>query len=141
MSLISGLLLVQFLISSITHGPMLGDLTSDSVRIWLRTDTPEKVTIVLRDLASDPPSFHHYPQATTADSDSTFTLHARYLKSNTKYTYTINGVEHDDWWFKTRPVQDETVRIAIGVVPTKVVVIPRCIEGSVRNKRSKSRYI
>ena len=114
MSLISGLLLVQFLISSITHGPMLGDLTSDSVRIWLRTDTPEKVTIVLRDLASDPPSFHHYPQATTADSDSTFTLHARYLKPNTKYTYTINGVEHDDWWFKTRPVQDETVRIAFG---------------------------
>ena len=67
MSLISSLLLVQFLISSITHGPMLGDLTSDSVRIWLRTDTPEKVTIVLRDLASDPPSFHHYPLATTAE--------------------------------------------------------------------------
>ena len=93
---------------------MLGDLTSDSVRIWLRTDTPEKVTIVLQDLASDPASFHQYPLVTTTDSDSTFTLHARYLKPNTKYTYTINGVEHDDWWFKTRPLQDETVRIAFG---------------------------
>mgnify|MGYP002527413862 CR=1 FL=1 len=110
----SSLLLVQFLISSITHGPILGDLTNDSVRIWLRTDTPEKVTIVLRDLASDPPSLHDYPLATTSDSDSTFTLHARYLKPNTKYTYTINGVEHDNWWFKTRPLQDETVRIAFG---------------------------
>jgi len=93
---------------------MLGDLTSDSVRIWLRSDTPEKVTIVLQDLASDPPSLHQYSLATTTDTDSTFTLHARHLKPNTKYTYTINGVEHDDWWFKTRPVQDETVRIAFG---------------------------
>jgi alkaline phosphatase D len=114
MSLIHSFLLLQFLLSSITHGPLLGDLTSDSVRIWIRADAPEKVEIVLQDLKNEATPSHHYTVITTEENDFTARFHAKNLKPNTKYTYTINGVEHDDWWFKTRPLQDETVRIAFG---------------------------
>lgn len=114
MGLIHSFLLLQFLLSSITHGPLLGDLTSDSVQIWIRADAPEKVKIVLQDLKNEATPSHHYTVITTEENDFTARFHAKNLKPNTKYTYTINGVEHDDWWFKTRPLQDETVRIAFG---------------------------
>ena len=114
MCLLTSILIFQATLVSITHGPILGDLTSNSVRIWIRTDSAEKVEVVLQDMKSEPPSFHHFPLTTTEENDFTVKLHAKILKPNTIYTYTIGGKEHKDWHFTTRPLQDITARIAFG---------------------------
>ena len=114
MCLVTSILIFQATLVSITHGPILGDLTSNSVRIWIRTDSAEKVEVVLQDMKSEPPSFHHFPLTTTEENDFTVKLHAKILKPNTIYTYTIGGKEHKDWHFTTRPLQDITARIAFG---------------------------
>ena len=114
MCLMSSILVVQAALASITHGPILGDLTSNSVRIWIRTDAPEVLEIVLHDELSEPHSFHHFPMTTSEESDFTTTLHANILKPNTTYTYTIGGEAHKDWHFTTRPLQDDAARIAFG---------------------------
>jgi len=110
----SSILVVQAALASITHGPILGDLTSNSVRIWIRTDAPEVLEIVLHDELSEPHSFHHFPMTTSEESDFTTTLHANILKPNTTYTYTIGGEAHKDWHFTSRPLQDDAARIAFG---------------------------
>ena len=94
--------------ASLSHGPIIGDLTSDSVRIWVRTDTAELVETHISG-TEQANSIN-----TSAATDYTHTFVIKNLEPATRYEYSINGEHQDDWFFTTRPVDDSTSRIAFG---------------------------
>ena len=94
-------LLQPLLGSFVIHGPMLGDLTDSSVKISVQSSEPDKVTVSLQ--GAD----HSF---TTTSS----IVQLNNLEPNTTYKYSINGEHKESWWFKTRPKDDTTARIAFG---------------------------
>ncbi|MDX2305672.1 MAG: alkaline phosphatase D family protein [Microscillaceae bacterium] len=77
----------------ITHGPMLGNITNGSVRIWARTKQPNTFRVIYStspDLTSAKSSRE---VKTTWENDATGWIELTGLESNTKYYYAleING--------------------------------------------------
>ncbi|MDG2021169.1 MAG: alkaline phosphatase D family protein [Phycisphaerales bacterium] len=93
-------------------GPMLGDLTAESVKIWIRTPAPRTSVVEIRD--ADGGIVRRGPLRTTAESDHTGTLEVLGLSPGTRFTFSIDGKTDDDWWFRTRAEADQTCRIAFG---------------------------
>ena len=93
---------------SAMNGPIIGDLTSSSVRIWVRGDSQRTMKLQLTDHDAT-----HFT-VTTEDTDNTTTFQLHGLKPNTKYEYTLNGEQRDSWWFKTLPTENVHVKIAFG---------------------------
>ena len=98
----------MLLSSTITHGPMLGDLTDTSVKIWVQTSEPAELRfgIAGTDLFFDAES--------SQDTNSTAIVQFEGLEPNKTYSYDINGEVNDAWMFTTRPEKDNTARIAFG---------------------------
>ncbi len=93
-------------------GPMLGDLTADSVRIWLRTAAPRSSVVEIKD--ADGEIVRRCPLQTTAESDHTGILEVLDLAPAASFTFSIDGKTDPDWWFRTRPASDVACRIAFG---------------------------
>ena len=93
-------------------GPMLGDLTADSVRIWLRTAAPRSSVVEIKD--ADGEIVRRCPLQTTAESDHTGILEVLDLAPAARFTFSIDGKTDPDWWFRTRPASDVACRIAFG---------------------------
>jgi phosphodiesterase/alkaline phosphatase D-like protein len=70
----------------ITHGPMLGHVTADSIAIWARTSAPGAYRIRY---GSSPERLDRLsePVATTADRDNTGWARIKGLQPNTRYYY------------------------------------------------------
>lgn len=98
--------------SSVTHGPIIGDLTHHSVRIWIKTEEPSRVAI--DPISPNDKTLRHCTILTTADKDNTHYVKITNLKPNTQYTYSVDGNSDDTWWFTTRPKEDTACRIAFG---------------------------
>jgi alkaline phosphatase D len=97
--------------ATLDTGPLLGDLTTNSVRLWLRTNEPGQVEI---GLSTGEDSAGSIPARTTASADNTATVAITGLKPDTRYRYTIDGQSNDAWWFRTRATVDSSCRIAFG---------------------------
>ena len=93
-------------------GPMLGDLTADSVRIWLRTAVPRSSVVEIKDAGGE--VVRRCPLQTTAESDHTGILEVLDLAPAARFTFSIDGKTDPDWWFRTRPASDVACRIAFG---------------------------
>ena len=91
--------------------PIIGDLSSNWVRVWVRSEVHGRVRISL--IREDGDTSRHCSLWTRWDSDNTGFVQIG-LKPDTRYAYSVNGETNDDWWFRTRPVLDETCRIAFG---------------------------
>lgn len=101
---ISLILLVHSLFSeSLTPQPMLGDLTATSVKLFVQNHSASMQSVTVSLQGAD---YSVATEQTIAQLDN--------LSPNTRYEYTINGEHKDSWWFKTRPEEDTTTRIAFG---------------------------
>ena len=100
----------------VTHGPVLGDVTKNSVRIWLRADSEIEFDVLIR--PSRPP-FNDavvHRGRTVPSEDFTGFVEVRDLRSNTEYAYAIRvageiidlRAEFKDPWptFRTLPAKD-----------------------------------
>lgn len=76
----------------ITHGPILGRISSDGVAVWARTLRPGPFT-VLYGTASEQMDQTSQPVTTTLDHDNTGVVYLKGLKPNTKYWYEIKNPE------------------------------------------------
>ena len=91
-------------------GPVLGDLTTDSVRMWLQAPTDDSVSIGVR-LGAEPPDGATVATFRFEGSDSV-SVRFSSLEPGTRYTYLIDGRTDPAWWFRTQPVDGRTARIA-----------------------------
>ncbi|WP_404308988.1 alkaline phosphatase D family protein [Neorhodopirellula lusitana] len=107
------------------NGPMLGDVTPTSARVWIRTAGTASFHVVVGDQIS--PTIQ-----TTAENDFTGIAHVEGLKPWTDYTYTIvldgEEISHPAFHFKTYPTAGTPARYSIAFgsgaryVPTKEAI-------------------
>jgi alkaline phosphatase D len=72
----------------ISHGPMLGSVSNNSARLWVRTTKPSDVVVTIFD--TDNPSVKKITEVkTSAESDQTCIIHLDKLKKDTKYNYSV----------------------------------------------------
>jgi alkaline phosphatase D len=92
----------------ITHGPMLGHVTSDSVWIWARTSSPGQFR-VLYGTASDRLDRSSTPVSTSDGRDNTGWAHLTGLRPNTRYYYrpVTNRDSGNEGSFLTLPAPDD----------------------------------
>lgn len=105
--------LVLSTLASLDAGPVLGDLTSDSVRVWVRTTEPTHVRIEVQG-GGEWGLDRSMQFETTADRDNTTIASITGLSPATRYNYTIDGRRDVNWWFETQPVMSDTCLIAFG---------------------------
>ena len=72
----------------ITHGPILGRLSSDGVGVWVRTSRPGPFRVVYGE-SSSPKGQTTAPVDTQLARDNTGWVHITGLKPNTKYFYRV----------------------------------------------------
>lgn len=104
------------------HGPMLGDLTGTSAKVWLRTFVASQVQVVARTSATDKQLIRSARVGSTPESDFTAIATLNGLKPNTRYEYGVLIDAADDalpseWHSFTTPVtkgQPAKFRIAFG---------------------------
>lgn len=99
--------------TGITHGPMLGKVTSSSVRVWIRTVEPMPFEVVVSRFLPLTDESRAVAGKTLADDDNTGVVDLTKLKPDTRYYYgvRINGqladirLDFDDPWpsFRTLP--------------------------------------
>lgn len=77
----------------VTHGPMLGLVTEDSVRVWARTHRPGEFT-VRYGTAPDALAGRSAPVATTAAQDHTGWITLEGLEADTAYHYQVYLGDH-----------------------------------------------
>jgi len=75
--------------SGITHGPMLGHVTSESVRVWARTRGAGPFAVRYSENADLSESLASPPVTTTAARDHTGWIELGNLKPETKYYYAL----------------------------------------------------
>lgn len=101
----------------ITGGPMLGNVTSDGVSVWVRTLVPATVEVKVK---NDNEYNIFGPVNSLAESDLTAIVKISGLNSGTKYLYDviINGEKlniNSETFFVTQPKEDqESTRIVFG---------------------------
>lgn len=69
------------------HGPMIGDLTDQSVQIWGRTHLEKKVQVIFYDATGK--EVQRVSGAGRNETDRTFCLKAENLRPNTPYSYVV----------------------------------------------------
>ena len=81
--------------TEISHGPMLGHVTHDSIRIWARTVQPGEFVIDYVPATGAPDwsrAMTTAPIPTALADDSTGWMEVAGLKANTSYAYRVRGV-------------------------------------------------
>ncbi len=90
-------------------GPMVGDLTSSSVRILVH-DPDGEATVTVQ--AADATVVSERAITTSPDTDACGTVLITGLLPGTRYTYAIDGASNPDQWFETRPRPDHACTLA-----------------------------
>lgn len=93
-------------------GPLIGDLTARSVRLWIHSDQPEQVRVTI--VNDDGETVDQKVTSTLPENGNSSTLLIIDLKPGTRYEYTIDGQHDPAWWFQTLPEPDSSCRIAFG---------------------------
>lgn len=99
----------------LVHGPMLGDVTSNSAKIWLRTDIDADVVITLFEEGSL--KDQKFEGNTSSTNGFSTTIQAEQLKPSTTYNYTIhidNSLFFEKGSFKTTKNKGESGHLKIG---------------------------
>lgn len=101
-----------------THGPVLGNLASDSVRVWIRTEEPMSFDVLYgKDLPLEEGDACSFVRGeTSGDADATGWVELAGLDANERYYYgvRIDGeladtrMEFDRAWPSFRTLPDET---------------------------------
>ncbi|MGB1927417.1 MAG: PhoD-like phosphatase N-terminal domain-containing protein, partial [Rubripirellula sp.] len=94
----------------LTHGPMLGGVTADSVRVWARTSDPGQF-FVHYGISRDQLEQVSKAGVTSIDHDNTGVLLLEGLDADTRYFYQVhvNGRPHGmPGTFRTLPSADES---------------------------------
>jgi phosphodiesterase/alkaline phosphatase D-like protein len=100
---------------NVTHGPVVGGLTYNSVRIYARTNTPATMEVQLSTTQSFT-SYSKYNLTTSIAKDNSGILAISNLQANTKYFYylKINGVQQGDMGsFTTFPTDGQDGNYAL----------------------------
>lgn len=101
----------------ILHGPMTGAATTNSIKIWLRTQDESEVEIKVYDIMEE--FVGNYNSETKASNDYVTEVEVYNLQPGTKYNYKIiiDGVEtSENYSFKTyaESYSDSTIKVAFG---------------------------
>lgn len=94
------------------QGPMLGELTSDGVSIWVRSVEGGAVSLEI----VDPSGVTAVSRSVTPKEtdDGSCVVRIEDLKPDTRYTYRIADRTDPEWWFQTRPDPDLRTNLAFG---------------------------
>jgi alkaline phosphatase D len=105
----------------LVHGPMLGALAPDRMRVWVRTETEADVEVRVAEAWNLTHPVASARSRARAAEDYTAVLEVTGLKAGTEYSYRIliGGAEvprWSEWKFRTpaRPASAERVRISFG---------------------------
>ncbi|MDG2383108.1 MAG: alkaline phosphatase D family protein [Pirellulaceae bacterium] len=102
----------------VVHGPMLGNITGQSVQIWVRTARQATVKVVAKPEGQESPLLQSPLYYTTAQSDFTAVVTLNGLKPQTNYSYQVivNGRcgSNLEQSFRTFPPQFQPAKFRIG---------------------------
>lgn len=98
----------------VIHGPMLGDITPTSIKVWLRTAQADHEVKIHLAPTSSPKTIKTYKhKATGANSDFTQTITLDALSPDTQYIYFVGQVrDKPDGQFKTPPAPRKGARFS-----------------------------
>ena len=74
----------------LVHGPMIGDVSSDSAKIWIRTSQPTQLTITVNAKGADRLAAHIVEVNTSSDTENTGVAIVSGLRPQTNYHVTVN---------------------------------------------------
>ncbi|MCG8311204.1 MAG: alkaline phosphatase family protein [Cytophagales bacterium] len=97
------------------HGPMLGDVTSTSAKVWVRTHREAKVAIKLSDIYGRP--IDRFESGTQKKNDFTSVVEIRELQPATKYRYSVfvdGTLLFEDGTFKTNVREGRPCQFKVG---------------------------
>ncbi|MFP6899768.1 MAG: alkaline phosphatase D family protein, partial [Opitutales bacterium] len=100
-------------------GPMLGDVTANTAKFWLRATRPCEITVTVKEISTDkkPTSFTSKGKATEG-SDLTAVLEVKGLRPFTRYAAEFsdeNGpLGRRDNRFRTSPAKGQQARFSVG---------------------------
>jgi alkaline phosphatase D len=99
----------------LVHGPLLGDVTATSAKIWIRTDNDAQITITL--LEGGKTIGQKFEGNTSSTTDFTTVVQLSGLKPFTDYSYTVEvgGSElFNDGTFKTTKNEGQPLQLKVG---------------------------
>jgi alkaline phosphatase D len=101
------------------HGPMLGDVTANSARFWVRTATESDIQVIVSRDEKFEDSMTSSPVQSKADADYTAIVSISRLKANTKYFYNLKIddklIYNKDFpSFRTYPESGSKTKISVG---------------------------
>ncbi|MEO2005238.1 MAG: PhoD-like phosphatase N-terminal domain-containing protein, partial [Candidatus Poribacteria bacterium] len=99
------------------HGPMLGSVTEDSARVWVRTAREATVSVEWWALAAVEASSESASASTRVDMDYTARVDIQGLAPNTAYMYSVSvdgAFAAGPWTFRTFPPTDRPARFSVG---------------------------
>ncbi len=99
------------------HGPLLGDITSNTAKIWFRTDQEVKVTLLLFEDRNSTLDTLRFIGMTSEERDYTDVIQIKGLQANTRYRYELwaNGVKVDgSAVFKTTVQPGDPLQLKVG---------------------------
>ena len=101
--------------TELLHGPLLGSMTENSARFWVRTASEVPVQIVARDSVGNP--IRSQIVCTNAAKDYTAVLTVSGLRPATRYSYQVKVNAEDvpgTWSFRTFPAKGQAASFSIG---------------------------
>ena len=102
--------------STLTHGPIIGGLSSNSAKIWMRTDAAAKMKVLYKTATEE--SWHESGVTTTAENnDFTGTVELSSLTPDTTYNFktVVGGTPSTEIYsFTTFTQLDKSFRFVVG---------------------------
>ena len=95
----------------LVHGPMIGDVSGNSAKVWLRTAVPTRLVIT----ATAAEKKHTVKVVTTRDSDNTAVAQFSELRPDTKYKVAVHQGDHElgTGSFTTTPGRGQSDKLTI----------------------------
>jgi alkaline phosphatase D len=79
--------------ASVSHGPMLGDVSDQGAAVWIRTSEPEVVDVVLVNKRTN--KLQKQQIKTDESADNTYIFRFTGLDESTEYSYTIKTAQNE----------------------------------------------
>lgn len=100
----------------LVHGPVLGDVTHESIKCWARTHTPSSIQVVARKKGQTDFALRSQKVTTSARDENTAVIRLDNLKPATTYEYRVAGdaFETELSEFSTAPVPGLPAKFSLG---------------------------
>jgi alkaline phosphatase D len=101
--------------SALLHGPLLGDVTATSAKVWIRTDRARKVILVLEDARGNRVAAAE--RETSEEDDFTTIINLVNLRPSSKYSYSLSVDGEEEFaggTFHTRVTKGDQTVFKIG---------------------------